>query len=194
MKGKTLLWLVIWIIGTIYIVLLYPLLHKPESNPIEPGNLASGDATDSIQDQTSSTDIQTDQTKLEPWAIDNNTWEKKAKLCREEQCFTIEVADTPAQRQQGLMDREFLAADAGMLFVFQAPGFYGFWMKNTLISLDIIRLDTNFIVVDTATMQPCTQDPCPTYEPQWLASYALEIQAWLVERYEINPWDIFIQK
>jgi len=64
------------------------------------------------------------------------------------------------------MNREYLAQNAGMLFVFDTPGSYGFWMKNTLIPLDIVRLDENLLVVDTATMTPCLSDPCPTYNHQ----------------------------
>jgi uncharacterized membrane protein (UPF0127 family) len=64
------------------------------------------------------------------------------------------------------MNRPSLQQDAGMLFVFDTPGSYGFWMKNTLIPLDIIWLDENLIVVDTATMTPCTADPCSTYNHQ----------------------------
>jgi len=75
------------------------------------------------------------------------------------------------------MNRESLPQDAGMLFVFDTPGSYGFWMKNTLIPLDIIRLDQNFVVVDTATMTPCTADPCPSYNHRGLALYVLEINA-----------------
>lgn len=52
--------------------------------------------------------------------------------------FRVEVADAPAERRQGLMFRESLARGAGMIFVFDAPHAASFWMKNTLIALDII--------------------------------------------------------
>ncbi len=52
--------------------------------------------------------------------------------------FTVEVANTPATRRDGLMGRTELAPDKGMLFVFREAGVLGFWMKNTLIPLDIL--------------------------------------------------------
>ena len=64
------------------------------------------------------------------------------------------------------MNRESLQQDAGMLFVFDTPGSYGFWMKNTLIPLDIVWMDENLVVVDVATMTPCISDPCRSYDHQ----------------------------
>src|SRR6056297_3680782 len=55
--------------------------------------------------------------------------------------FSVEVADDDAERAQGLMYRESMAKSAGMLFVYPAPKRVGFWMKNTLIELDMIFAD-----------------------------------------------------
>jgi uncharacterized protein len=62
-------------------------------------------------------------------------------------CFDVEIVDTPESRQIGLMNRENLGDDEGMLFIFDSEGVYPFWMKNTLIPLDIIWINSEKEIV-----------------------------------------------
>jgi uncharacterized membrane protein (UPF0127 family) len=161
MKGKIFVGLLLGVLGAIYAFLVYPLLQNTsdvtsneERSIVEAEQVILNEVKDLNNYQDSSPSAQNDKKQEE---ASTNT------ICFQEYCFSIEIADTFASRQQGLMNRSSLQQDAGMLFVFDTPGSYGFWMKNTLIPLDIIWMDENFVVVDTATMTPCTADPCPTY-------------------------------
>ncbi|MEX2649461.1 MAG: DUF192 domain-containing protein [Alphaproteobacteria bacterium] len=80
-----------------------------------------------------------------------------------EHAFEIELAETPEQRSRGLMFRDHLAPDAGMLFVFEAPREASFWMKNTLVSLDMLFIDaTGSIVRIAAETTPESEAPIPS--------------------------------
>lgn len=93
------------------------------------------------------------------------------------QTFEVEIAQTHQERQRGLMFREKLKNGTGMLFLFEKENFYGFWMKNTLIPLDIIWFDKEKKVVDIQTLQACTEKPCDSHVPTTKAQYVLEVNA-----------------
>ena len=96
--------------------------------------------------------------------------------------FALEIAATPAERARGLMNRDSLAQDSGMLFVFLTESPLNFWMKNTLIPLDILYMDSAGVVVDIQTMipQPGVSDSeLREYPSAAPAQYALEINAGL---------------
>ncbi len=82
-----------------------------------------------------------------------------------EQVIELEVAKTPEQQSMGLMYRESLADNRGMLFVFEPPRPVRFWMKNVSLSLDMIFLHNGEVKQIVANVPPCQEDPCPTYGP-----------------------------
>jgi uncharacterized protein len=81
------------------------------------------------------------------------------------QVIQLEVAQTPQQQATGLMYRTTLAANRGMLFAFGSPRPVGFWMKNTLIPLDMVFLHNGEVKAIQAQVLPCKANPCPTYGP-----------------------------
>jgi len=97
-----------------------------------------------------------------------------------------ELAYTDETRAQGLMFRKSMPEDAGMLFLFPDLSQQGFWMKNTLISLDILWLNERKEVVYFVTAPPCRKDPCATYAPLQKAMYVLELNAGMVKRHNIK--------
>ena len=106
--------------------------------------------------------------------------------------FGLEVAHTPAAREQGLMDREELGDGAGMLFVFPEERELSFWMRRCLFDLDIVFLDAAGIVVDIQTMriQPPRrrgetemeyQRRLPLHKSKAPAQFAIELPGGCVE-------------
>ncbi len=90
--------------------------------------------------------------------------------------YRVEIARTPEEQAQGLMFRESLPAKSGMIFLFAESAPHQFWMKNTMIPLDIVWLDASGrVVFVSANTPPCRTDPCPNYGPEAPAASVLEI-------------------
>lgn len=103
---------------------------------------------------------------------------------------SAELAVTPEERTRGLMFRKKIEFDQGMLFIFGEEGFYSFWMKNMLISLDFIWLDREKRIVHIEqNVPPCKQEPCPTYTSKVPAMYFLELRAGSVEKRKLKILD-----
>lgn len=102
---------------------------------------------------------------------------------------TVEVAKRSAEQQRGLMYRRSLEKDTGMLFVFQQEEPQSFWMKNTLIPLDMLFISSDLVIVDITTMQPCSVDPCPSYTSKQPAQYCLEVNAGYARSHAIKIGD-----
>ena len=109
--------------------------------------------------------------------------QKQNKVCFQDFCFEVEIAKTAAERKQGLMFRKTLDENKGMLFDFGKQGKYSFWMKNTLIPLDIIWLNKDREVVFIKNnVQPCSEEKCESTMPDKEAIYVLEINAGMADK------------
>ena len=103
---------------------------------------------------------------------------------------TAELAVSDDERARGLMFRERIGIDQGMLFVFESEDVHSFWMKNTLIPLDMLWLDSARRVIHIeADVPPCREDPCPSYGPWLPARYVLELKAGGAAEYGIKVND-----
>jgi len=105
----------------------------------------------------------------------------RIKGCR----VKIELADTQEKKLAGLMFRENLPENSGMLFIFDEEAIYGFWMKNMRIALDMIWIDGNKRIVDiTKNALPCQAD-CPSIQPKRAAKYVLEVNSGFTDAHNI---------
>ncbi|MEM1309740.1 MAG: DUF192 domain-containing protein [Cyanobacteria bacterium P01_D01_bin.71] len=94
-----------------------------------------------------------------------------------DQIIGLEVAKTPQQQATGLMARESLPDDRGMLFPFEPARPVSFWMKNVLIPLDMVFIQNGEIIAISRDVPPCEATPCPTYGPgSQTVDYVLELR------------------
>lgn len=106
---------------------------------------------------------------LQPSAWSDNIWLKIGN-----HSIHAEIADTPQSREQGLMRRNSLCADCGMLFIFDKADRYSFWMKNTPIPLSIAFIGADGSILNIDEMQANTLN---THNAQGNALYALEMNS-----------------
>jgi uncharacterized membrane protein (UPF0127 family) len=95
----------------------------------------------------------------------------------------IEIANRPELWSFGLMFREDIPWEYGMLFIFPNEESGGFWMKNTYIPLDIAFIDSDKTIFSIQRMLPCSDDNCPIYYSPKPYRYALEVKAGFFERF-----------
>lgn len=105
----------------------------------------------------------------------------------EDHRFTVEIADEPEEHAQGLMFRDSMPADHGMLFIFPRSSPRSFWMKNTRIPLDILYFDAQRRLVKAHhNVPPCRSRRCPSYSSKWPAKYVLELNGGTAERIGVD--------
>jgi uncharacterized protein len=108
----------------------------------------------------------------------------------------LEVATTPEQQQIGLMFRTELAPDRGMLFPFDPPRPVSFWMKNTLIPLDMLFLYQGQVRAISSNVPPCKQVDCPSYGTNEMVDQVIELKSGRAaelgikvgDRIQVKPW------
>jgi hypothetical protein len=100
--------------------------------------------------------------------------------------FTLEVADTPEKRETGLMFRDSLPADRGVLFVFPDEGPRAFWMKDTRIPLDLVYVSADHHIVSIHALKPFDLTPVVSAGP---AKYAIELNVNTASTVGVRPGD-----
>ena len=113
-----------------------------------------------------------------------SAWAEKITLKIGKQTVYAEIADTQQSREHGLMQRDHLCADCGMLFVFERVGRYRFWMKDTPLPLSIAFIAADGGIINIAEMQPYTTD---SHGAEGEALYALEMNRNWFARNGIRP-------
>lgn len=101
------------------------------------------------------------------------------------QSITVDVVDTPAEREQGLSGRESLAKNQGMLFVFSEPSQYCLWMKDMNFAIDMVWFDESKQVIhiqENATPESYPESFCPSQD----AKYILEVPSGSVKNWGVN--------
>lgn len=98
----------------------------------------------------------------------------------------VELAQTDQEREQGLMHRTALGERQGMLFLFPNTEIQSFWMKNTIIPLDMIFIDENKKIITIAEAVPCIADPCKIYGSGKPVKYVLEVNKGFTALHQIQ--------
>jgi len=104
--------------------------------------------------------------------------------------FVVELALTEKEHELGLMFRKSIPENYGMLFVFKDIDVKYFWMKNTLIALDIIYIDSNGVIQKIYhNVKPCKREPCKLYSSEVEIKYVLELNGNTCKKMKIKEGD-----
>lgn len=105
--------------------------------------------------------------------------------------FSVELATTAEDQRMGLMFRDEMADDHGMLFIFPTENWRSFWMGNMRIPLDIFYFDEELKLVSVAeNTPPCRTERCPSYPSKGPARYVLELNAGKAQQLGVKPGDV----
>jgi uncharacterized membrane protein (UPF0127 family) len=105
--------------------------------------------------------------------------------------FSVELAETQEKQALGLMFRDSMPDDHGMLFIFPSEARRSFWMKNCRIPLDIFYFDSDLALVSVSeNTPPCRTQRCPSYPSDGPAKYVLELNAGKAAQLGIKTGDV----
>ena len=94
------------------------------------------------------------------------------------ECIRVEIRDNFEGRREGLMNRNNLEENEGMLFIFDKEDYHSFWMKNMSFPIDIIWMDESKKIVHIEkSVPPCFEEKCRIYNPEEKSKYVLEVVA-----------------
>ncbi len=106
--------------------------------------------------------------------------------------YSVELAETPEQQERGLMFRDSMPEDHGMLFIFPDTALRGFWMKNCKFPQDMLFFDADMRLISVQKRVPvCTGEPCPSYSSGAPAKYVLELNAGQADKIGVQSGDVF---
>lgn len=114
-----------------------------------------------------------------------NLTDKNFAIFNDKRIF-LEIADTEEKKQLGLMFRENLAEDQGMIFLFDKPDYANFWMKNVKIPLDILFIYKNKVVKMYNMIPGCKQDPCDIYPSEYIVDSVIELKGGFCQKNNIK--------
>lgn len=168
------------------ILLTCVLLGCSSSVPAEPPHVSGTSNDKPSAEQPATTQTATNSGQMLPLSAHFNV---------ANQTIQLEVAQTAEQQEIGLMQRTELANDRGMAFPFDPPRHVAFWMKNTLIPLDMVFLLKGKVQAITSNVQPCKADPCPIYGPNALVDQVIELRAGRAQELGLKQGDrVLVQK
>jgi len=112
-------------------------------------------------------------------------------IFKDKPVINLEIADTDEKRKLGLMFRKNLNRNDGIIFDYKGMNYVKIWMKNTQIPLDIIFLQNNEIVYLKENVLPCLNNKlnCPTYGSEKPINFIIEVNAGIIEDYELKVGD-----
>lgn len=115
-----------------------------------------------------------------------------ARVELRDQTYRVELAETPEAQARGLMFRDSMPEDHGMLFIFPDTAMRGFWMKNCKFPQDMLFFDEDMRLVSVQKrVPPCHSESCPSYSSGAPAKYVLELNAGQADRLGVQSGDVF---